>query len=606
MTVQQPTERVRINATPEPAYAGYRYGLRQQAVLYSFGVGYKGITRLDLLDDWLRETFRIPEPAFRDAPGHDGSPRSALAAWSWRILQLGAELLRAANVPAFDAGRVVDVVPVEGEPGRFTITLAIPCVDHLPQRVVLLAFQQATRVASQLLGAERTPDNVRAVFASLGKELLDPLDGFRLGGASTIPLLRAVSARDIPFWHLGAGHFRLGWGRRSLRIARGAVHTDSALGQEQSQDKWLAANVLRDAGLPAPVHRLVGSAQEAVNVARLLGWPLVVKPADRDRGEGVTVAIADEARLAEAYRVATTFSRRVLVERQVSGVCHRVLVAEGKVVLASKRLPKSVRGDGRSTVRQLVDRANAAELAKPPWVRLKPFPLDDAAIACLASRGLAPDSVPKEGELAPLRIIQSTAAGGVVEELIDAIHPDNVSIAVRAARALGLSLAGVDIISDDISRPWHENGAIINEVNYSSLMPQDDAVLGQLLKLLIEEDGRIPVEVVVGGSAAWTTAEKLRAAQAERGLRTWITSHAVTLSPEGTVVAQAPGSLFGRCVALLANPQVEALVVVAQSDEWLRSGLPFDRVTSVTVEPGTEAPWLQELLDLLESYRSAP
>src|SRR5690606_14742395 len=158
--------------------------------------------------------------------------------------------------------------------------------------------------------------------------------------------------------------------------------------------------------------------------------------------------------MAEAFAMASALSPRVLVERQIAGICHRVHVANGEVVAASRRLPKSVRGDGERTVSALIDEANAVEAAKPPWSRLKPFPSDALAIQCLAKAGLNLASIPAAGQLAPLRPVQSIAWGGVVEDFLGTIHPDNVRLALQATRVLRLSSAGVDIMSEDIRQPW--------------------------------------------------------------------------------------------------------------------------------------------------------
>jgi len=333
----------------------------------------------------------------------------------------------------------------------------------------------------------------------------------------------------------------------------------------------------------------------------------VLKPVDRDRGEGVTVDVASEAMLEEAFTKAAAFSRNLLVERQVSGVCHRVVVADGEVVLVSKRLPKSVKGDGVHTVEQLVARANELEMARPPWVRLNAFPLDELALQNLAMAGLSPESVPAEGQFVPLRRIQSTEWGGVVEYWTDTMHPDNVAIAVKAARLFGLALAGIDIISDDISRPWHENGAILNEVNYSSLLPARHApqVLPVLVRKFFAGDGRIPVEMVVGGPAALAEGARIRSGYAQRGLRCHLASHDRVVAADGAPVVLGAHGLFGRAIALLLDSQVDALVLVVQSDELLATGLPVDRITRVTeVADAQGARWLPEMRALLAPYRT--
>ena len=198
----------------------------------------------------------------------------------------------------------------------------------------------------------------------------------------------------------------------------------------------------------------------------------MLKPVDRDRGEGVSVDVADAADLQRAFSVAqkTSRARQVIVERQVTGVCHRLFIAGGRLLYAVIRWPKSVHGDGRRSVAALIADANDAEAARPPWRRNEPFPADAEAVVAMAAAGYALDAIPAAGTRIPLRAIESTTSGGFDEEVTDRIHPDNLDIALRATALFGLEVAGIDIITPDIGTPWHANGAIINEVNYAPLL----------------------------------------------------------------------------------------------------------------------------------------
>jgi cyanophycin synthetase len=261
----------------------------------------------------------------------------------------------------------------------------------------------------------------------------------QLGGESTIPILKQVYAQNIPFRHLGHGTYQIGFGAKSMVLDRGANSMDSAIGAMISHDKWRSANLLRDAGLPAATHYKVNSTESMESIMQNLNWPVVVKPLDRDRGEGVTVNINNKLMLEEAVKVALSLSKTALIEKQVMGICHRIFVANGKVYLSAKRLPKSVKGDGKSTIKDLVNRANAEENDKPIWNRLKPFPLDELALSTLAENDLYPDAVLSEGTYAALRPIQSSAWGGVAEDCFDHIHPANLAIAIKAANLFHLS-----------------------------------------------------------------------------------------------------------------------------------------------------------------------
>lgn len=570
---------------PRASLFGYR-GLTQPSAELTLTLPLPEPLDLTRIDQRLATLFAVTaQPLVTVDNFKGGIAEKKVAQLAWRILLLGGSLLRAVKVPALDPGAVVTVRPAGNNGRAYTVAVAIPVVEQLPGRFLRQAYEQATRVLLTL-AARGTGAGDAALQDGVAREFVTPLEEQIPGGRSTIPLLSAAHRAGIPFRHLGSGIYQLGWGCHATLLDRSSIQADSAIGSKMSNHKYLAAAVVRAAGLPAPEHRMVASVAEAVDAAHQLGWPVVVKPADRDRGEGVTVDIRDDDTLANAYHHAAGLSRAILVERQAPGVCHRLYVSHGKLLFAVKRLPKSVTGDGVHTVAQLIDQANSAEQAKPPWSRLKPFPIDTMAVENLAAAGLTPDSVPAPGQYAPLRSIQSTAWGGVVEDVTAIIHPDNVALAVRAAALFGLSSAGIDCISADIREPWHSNGAIVNEVNFSPLLT-DEAVAGAhlptFIAALVKGDGRIPVELFVGGPAGFDRARARQQSLVAEGVACHLTSHLRTLSPTGEELALAGDGLMARGTALLMDRAVEHLILVVHTDELLHSGLPVDRIAALTL-----------------------
>lgn len=604
-----------------PQRAGYRHGLSQPSFKLLLSFDCPPLVPFPNIDDWLENAFDLkvaqpPVTAFTARTSHE----AVVAGLAWRIMHLGAALVRAVRIPAFDVGQILALRRQGNGSPAWQLMLALPRIDYDGDAPYTLIYQHATKAIQWLIARARTPANVERLFIALNDQFVKNVNAQTLGGDSTISVLQEAWKKGIEFRHLGNGTYQLGLGARQLRIDRGAIQFDSAIGARMTHNKWRSANLARDAGLPAPTHMTATTEEAALAIAHRLGWPVVVKPLDRDRGEGVTVDINSDQRLVEAFRKAAALSPSVLVERQVPGVCHRVLVVQGKVCIAAKRLPKSVKGDGKQTVRALVDQANAAEQAVPPWSRRKPFPLDEMALACLAAAGFTPHSVPAEGIMAPLRPIQTSEWGGVVENLIHDIHPDNADLAIKAARIFGLAVAGVDIISTDISRPWHENGAIINEVNFSPLLSdrQSGTAIASMLDEWLPGRGRIPVEAVIGGESAMAEGLRLRADYASRGIRCWLTNHLETVSDSGASTAVAARGLWGRCTALLMDPEVEALVMVIQTDELLETGLPLGRIDRIHVEPGAAVPsgasaprqavpeWMDAMRTLLLAHTVSP
>lgn len=584
--------------SPQPSVPqfpfGYRHGMTQPSALLTFRLARPGKLDPALLDQRLEEAFQLKMlPLAR----HDRFPVVAermVAEIAWRIIQLGNALLRAVKIPALDPGCVVCVRAIQGSNVEFNVDVAIPIVEHIQGSLIRRAHEIATRSLLSLVRNRSGDPQLQLHSAEIDRIYVSPVYELVAGGRSTVPLLTTVHKMDIPFRHLGSGVYQLGWGCNAVFIDRSSIQSDTVIGAKLSNHKLLSATVIRSAGLPAPRHIQAATEDEVLAAARTLGLPVVVKPADRDRGEGVSVDIRGRKALLEAFNAAAQFSKSILVERQVSGVCHRLFVSHGKLLFAVKRRPKSVIGDGVLSVAALIEQANAAEMAKPPWLRLKPFPTDAMAVESLSRVGLTLASIPQPGQYAPLRSIQSTHWGGVVEEVTDSIHPDNVAIATQAAALFRLASAGIDLISEDISQPWHSNGAIINEINFSPLLT-DESVAGGYLPAFIAEtvkgDGRIPIEVFVGGKAALDSAMERQQELAKHGAPCYLTSDTLTLQPNAVEQVFSSYSLFERSTALLMNRSVGRLIMVIHSDELLQTGLPVDRVTGVTIVDRQLSAW---------------
>jgi hypothetical protein len=230
--------------------------------------------------------------------------------------------------------------------------------------------------------------------------------------------------------------------------------------------------------------------------------------------------------------------------------------------------------------------ANRRESLRPPWKREKPFPLDVLAVQSILAAGHTVASVPAAGQWVPLRPIESTAWGGHDEDVTTTAHPENVRIAIKAAEAFALNVAGVDIISPDITRPWHENGAVINEINFAPLLGGGDISRSHLAEFLadsVPHGGRIPVEVFVGGGEAVAAARRRQAECTAAGRPAFFTSADLTLTPGGGEEKMAIIGAHRRCRALLMDRRVAALVVAMPDEEYAASGLPVDRVDGLHI-----------------------
>lgn len=512
---------------------------------------------------WLVEALCIDEERIKTSLKND--PVSYSRDYLTCLFCLSEILFQQSGVPVFSPPQIRLISKVGKKSDKYQVTIRFHEIELLPKGLYPFVYNMSFRLCSWMSQAELNAENRKKLYSMIKERVTKKLKSAIPSGKSTVPVLNAAHGANIPFRHLGLGVYQLGWGSKARRLDRSMTDGDSTIGARLSHSKLAAAQILRTAGLPAPRHELVETTEEALKAASTIAYPIVVKPNDLDRGEGVTVDICNEEQLLEAFAYARAASSKkpVLIEKQAAGVCHRIFIADGRLLYAVRRNAMSIIGDGINSVVGLV----TAELLKqdrmPTWLRSELMPIDDLARKAIESAGHTLESVPTKGELVPLRRIESTQWGGVDQEVTDTIHPENLRIAVEATRLIGLNVAGVDIICEDISKPWYETGAIINEVNLAPLL--GGAAISrrhvpEFLDRLIEGDGRIPIEVVTSSNAKADALAK-QVEFTEQGLRCYVTSSTETYDHKQNLVPLALDTVEQRVRAVLTRADADALVV---------------------------------------------
>ncbi len=332
-------------------------------------------------------------------------------------------------------------------------------VSAINEEVTLTALKFARDLYLAL--AQDNQDSV-ALVNDIIEKLRDIGDDLLLG-PSTACIVNAAEERGIPSIRLSEGNLvQLGYGAKQRRIWTAETDQTSAIAETISRDKDLTKNLLARAGVPTPEGRTVTSPEDAWEAAEDIGLPVVVKPIDGNHGRGVFINLYTQQEIEAAYAVAIDEGSEVLVERHIVGDEHRLLVVGNKVVAAAKGETVWVTGDGKHTVRELIEiqinsdpRRGTAE--EHP---LNPVRIDSAVELELARQQLTGDSIPTADQKV---LIQSN--GNVAFDVTDLIHPDVASQVALAARVVGLEIAGVDLVAQDISRPLAEQNAAIVEVN---------------------------------------------------------------------------------------------------------------------------------------------
>jgi cyanophycin synthetase len=545
-----------------------------------------GAVVLEPLDEWIPYLRDASLPCEELEGLTEFQPETELVArWFQRVLALTKVALLAANIPCFEQVQLLKCTLIDEQKRVFNAVVALPEFENYTPSPLPAALRGAISCARYM--QENPPNDARIEeqFREIERRLLDEIRKSTEYSSINLRVLHTAYRIGIPFWHLGSGVYQLGWGSAAKLIDRSTSSKDSAISNKLTKFKSITTGFLRDAGLPVPLHALASNLAQARETAERIGWPVVIKPNDLERGEGVQIDVRSQ-HLEAAFQQASDISKRrqLLVERQVSGVCHRLFFAGGKLLYAVKRLPIGVYGDGVQTIVDLVKAASAIQRAKPPWRRSKIPLLDDLGQAAIRAQGFTEASVPEQGVFVALRRIESTKWGGVDEEVTNLVHPENLRIARVAAELCGLDVAGVDIITDQISESWVETGAIINEVNYLPSLGGGEVSrrhLPEYLNRVVGSDGRIPVDVFVGDEQAFE-AGKARADLLKRqGTAVYFTSGAQTFGPSGREIPIANTGLRNRVRALVLNRDVEALVLVLLNDSDLDVGLPLEGVDAV-------------------------
>lgn len=443
---------------------------------------------------------------------------------------------------------------------------------------------ECLEVAHRLLQAaiDDTPFDVAAEVVELRKRLLD----VQLG-PSTRSIVNAAIARGIPARRLSEGSLvRLGQGSKQRRIIAAETDATSAVAEAIAQDKELTRTLLEEGGVPVAEGRPVADAADAWAAAQEIAAAVVVKPRDGNQGRGVSVNLTTREEIERAWHIARAESSAVVVERYVPGADYRILIVGGRMVAAAHRRPPIVIGDGISTVRQLVDRVNQdPRRCGDHACSLSPIEIDAVAIAVLAEQGLDPQSVPDSEQTVFLRNNANLSTGGTAEDVTDIVHPDVAARAVDAARIVGLDIAGIDIVADDIAVPLEgQQGAII-EVNACPglrmhLEPAEGTprdVGAAIVDTLFPagDDGRIPIAAVTGTNGKTTVVRLLSHLAATGGATVGTTcTEGVFIGSRTIDTGDCSGPKSARRV--LANPSVTTAVLETARGGILREGCGFD------------------------------
>ncbi|QXE25048.1 cyanophycin synthetase [Richelia sinica FACHB-800] len=457
-------------------------------------------------------------------------------------------------------------------------------IEYLNEEAGRYAGRAAVRLCQSIVDRGRYPK------AELEQDIQDLKDFWREAslGPSTEAIVKEAEKKGIPWMPLPARFLiQLGYGINQKRIQATMTNHTTILGVELACDKEATKRILAANGVPVPkgtVINFLDDLEEAIEYVG--GYPIVIKPLDGNHGRGITIDIRSWEEAEAAYEAAREVSRSIIVERYYVGRDHRVLVVDGKVVAVAERVPANVVGNGRSTIAELVEETNQDPNRGDGHDNfLTKIELDRTSYQLLERQGYTLNSVLPKGTTCYLRATANLSTGGIAVDRTDEIHPENVWLAQRVVKIIGLDIAGLDVVTTDISRPLRENDGVVVEVNAAPGFRMHVApsvgiprnVAGAVMDMLYpnEQSSRIPILTVTGTNGKTTTTRLLAHIYKQTGK---VVGYTTT---DGTYIGDflvESGDNTGPQSAhvILQDPTVEVAVLETARGGILRSGLGFE------------------------------
>lgn len=535
---------------------GYFYGLRHASLHLNLEIDNAiSIQKLNPLNLSLQTFFKSDTYALNSKTTQSAVPvLQFLLHWIYTIS-------KNSGMPVFEAGKIQQIRDRQYK-------LMIPCIE--PKNASLLL--QITQKLLQLCNEYSQNPTTEIVDQVFGQIKATPHSG------TNVPrFYQAAYQLGIPFAHIATNVQQYGYGSKHRLLDSSFTDQTSNMGSRIARNKHLCSSFLHQAGIPVAKQIKVSSEKGALDAALKIEYPVVVKPANLDGGIGVYAGLRSPKDLSRVFNDVLKHTKEILIEKHIAGRDYRINIFEGKVLWAIERVPAGITGDGKHTVKELVQLANKDHRRgeKNTQTLLKNLKLDNEALDLLGEKGYQLQSILENGTFVPLRRKANISAGGMPVSVMDKIHPDNSLLAIRTAKLLNLDLAGIDIITSDISKSWRENGGVICEVNGQ---PQLGGVTsshnyGEVLQQLLQGNGRIPIVLLFGSENDVT--QKTVSYFTKKGLTVG------SVSPRGVFIGTKcinnESTLYSGGRMLLIDKSVDMIVISINDLKVLKTGLPFDR-----------------------------
>ncbi|HSN48921.1 MAG TPA: cyanophycin synthetase [Flavobacterium sp.] len=461
-------------------------------------------------------------------------------------------------------------------PGIYNVVFS-----YMEENVGLFAAESAVAIVEAL---------IKGTVYDLDSDLLkmrEIRERVRLG-PSTGSIVEEAVNRDIPWIRLGTNSLvQLGYGVNQMRFQATITCKTSSIAVDMACNKELTKKMLDMASIPVASGSICINEEDLAQTIEKIGYPIVLKPLDGNHGKGASINVNNWEDAVSGLAFAKEYSNRIIVEKFITGFDFRILVIDNKLVAAAKRVPAHVVGDGKNTIQELIDLTNLDPRRGYGHENvLTKIDVDRDTEDLLEKLNYTLENIPGKGEIVYLKSTANLSTGGTSVDVTDMMHPENIFLAERISRVIGLDICGVDIMAENLTQPLKENGGVILEVNAapgfrmhlapSVGLPRN--VAAPVIDMLYPPGKTcgIPIFAVTGTNGKTTTTRLLAHIVKNTGCKVgFTTSDGIYIQNHMMEKGDTTGPLSAEYV--LRDPTVEFAVLETARGGILRSGLGFSR-----------------------------
>ncbi len=453
--------------------------------------------------------------------------------------------------------------------------------SYMEEAVGLYAAKASVKIAEHLISGEAYDIDADV------RHMRELRENVRFG-PSTGSIVDEAIARDIPFIRINSESLvQLGYGKNQVRFRATMTDRTSSIAVDLASNKDETKRMLKDAAIPVAKGVCISNPDDLEDAVKSVGFPLVFKPLDGNHGKGASINVKTMEEAIEAFAHAKKYSRKIIIEKFITGYDFRVLVINNRFIAAALREPAHVIGDGKSTIQQLIDKENLDPRRGYGHENvLTEISVDRETLEQLAKKEYNLETVLKKDEHCYLKGTANLSTGGTSTDVTDIVHPHNIFICERISRVIGLDICGIDIMASNLSEPLEITGGVVLEVNAAPgfrmhLAPAKGLprnVAAPVIDMLYPtgKTCRIPIIAITGTNGKTTTTRLISHIVKNNGFKVgFTTSDGIYVGNSMLTKGDTTGPVSAEFI--LKDPTVEFAVLETARGGILRSGLGFSR-----------------------------